>query len=170
MSFLTLVWNRFRKTFRNWCYILFSLFVSRSNCFWCRCGYFRAKFSNFVQWIFYAGISRVWPGYSCVRLFKYFLPTSFWWEFWRFFWWRCFWCFEKCRIVIGQIHDFGGGENHPRTFLQGGFWLQIQSSNMIDETQKPRHSNISISDVKMNLTIPNVKLLLPYHERFDHRK
>ena len=36
---------------------------------------------------------------------------------------------------------------------------------MIDETQKPCHSNISISDVKMNLTIPNVKLLLPYHER-----
>ena len=36
---------------------------------------------------------------------------------------------------------------------------------MIDETQKPRHSNISISDVKMNLTIPNVKLLLPYNER-----
>ena len=91
-----------------------------------------------------------------------FFLLVFWWEFWRFFWWRCFWCFEKCRIVIGQIHDFGGGENHPRTFLQGGFWLQIQSSNMIDETQKPCHSNISISDVKMNLTIPNVKLLIPY--------
>ena len=77
MSFLTLVWNRFRKTFRNWCYILFSLFVSRSNCFWWRYGYFRVKFSNFVQWIYYAEISGVWPGYSCVRLFKYFLPTSF---------------------------------------------------------------------------------------------
>ena len=52
MSFLTLVWNRFRKTFRNWCYILFSLFVSRSNCFWWRCGYFRVNFLNFFQWFF----------------------------------------------------------------------------------------------------------------------
>lgn len=166
MSFLTFVWNRFRKTFRNWCDILFSLFVSRSNCVWWRCEIFGTKFSNFFGEIF------------MLRSLGYDLDTVVYTYSNTFF-----------LLVFSESFGgfFGGGAFDVLKnveLLLVGFTISVEEriipehSSRVDSdykyittelkydwwiSKRPAIQIFPFSNVKMNLTIPAVKLFVRFY-------